>query len=688
MAASTTLHTDDGLRIALKADGSIGAVAAGGKKLPLVGGGGFAIEEVIRPRGEVRRLATVVSSVTGSKAGARYSGAIPSAGLELKASIKGGKCIAVRGEVRDLTGMDRALRVKFTLPVNLRGWTWENTTATARKIGRGSREPSRKGDFLYLGIKGDGFADEIPDALPIRVNKLPFACVTRGKAALALALPIHEPRVFLIEAGETGLSITFSLGVTAATRKFPSRASFSFAIYPVDPAWGIRSACEKYHELYRELFRVRLNRHGNCGTLSVQRGLPTEDLTALGWAFQENDYQWTGGELPAEAAALARKHNLVSFHWRGPWYWFHKAPGEITPDEQMALLKAQAEGRAKGAHGINNQLCGCPDRISAKGGYNSHLVSSEGKLERVYFAYPKYGCWLLPMNMDPNLPEPNRGSLARDWQYRYRKLWKRKSFRGPRNVAYDALDDFSGHRRLNFRRSHIAVMDVPATFDPESGHLCQIKGFGDWAWARDHGKLVHRDGGKIMANCNIEYAMMFCGPYIDVIFRERRLADNDEEQLSTHRMLLGAKPICFIGGGREPKEARRWKAMADRALLFGMSPGESRLHDELREHMPVMQKVAAAGWQAVPHARARGLWVERFGNKPGKLYFTVRNCGKSTRRTTLKIDLTALGLSGKRLGLEGLNGAEPGKPTIRGGRLTTRLSVKPERTAVLVLKQR
>ncbi len=687
MARSGIVRAEGGLKVAFSGDGTVLWVAAGKSKLALSGGGGFSVQEVIRPHGRTRELAPVNGRLSGKGGALHFAGGIKSAGLELKASIKGGKYIDVRGEVRDLTGTDRALNVTFTLPVKLGGWSWENTTATARKITKRGKCPSRREEFLYLGIKGDGFADEIPDELPIRVNRLPFSCVSKGRTGLAIGMPTHEPRVFLIEATDVGYSVTFSLGVTPITEKFPSRASFRFVIYPVDPEWGIRSACEKYHGFFSELFRVRLNRHGNCASVS-SGGIPTQNVNELGWAFTENDYQWTGGEMAANVAEFVSRHDLIPFHWRGPWYWFHEAPGDITRDEQLALLRAQAEGRAKGAHGINNQLCGCPDSISAKGGFNSHLLNAEGKLERVYFAYPRYSCWLLPTNMDPNLPEPNRGSLARDWQFRYRKLWKRKSFRGPRNVAYDALDDFSGHRRLNFRRSHIAVMDVPATFDPESGHLCQVKGFGDWAWAREHGKLVHRDGGKVMANCNIEYAMMFCSQYIDVIFRERRLRDNDEEQLSTHRMMLGPKPICFIGGHREPRTAKAWKRMAERALLFGMAPGRSPLQQEIRKHMPTMQKVASAGWQAVPHARARGLWIERFGTRPGKLYFTLRNCGKRARRTTVTIDLAALGLAGRKVALEGLNGTKPGKATLRGGELASSLTVEPGRTAVLAVGRR
>jgi len=681
-----TVRSRDGLAIELGATSGVRAVRLDGKVLSCAGcGGGFSARECVVPRGEMRDHGRFEGKTTRRGTKLIFEGSIPSAALELKAAFKGGDMIEVAGEVRDTSGLDRALDITFTLPLRLKGWTWENTAAVSRKIQGGKIYPSQKSDFLYLGIKGDGFADEIPDVLPIRTNKLPFSCVHKRGAGLALGFPISEPRVFLISADEAGYRITFSLGATPITRKFPSRASFRFLLYKVDPAWGIRSAAERYHARFRRMFRVRVNKHGHTICLGKD-SKPDVDFKALGAAFQQNDYQWTNGEMPENVYEIVKKNDLTSFHWRGPWYWFHEAPGDITRDEQMALLKAQAEGRARGAHGKNNQLFGCPDAVSARGAYNSALVNGEGKLERVYFAYPQYSCWLLPVNMDPNLPEPNKATLARDWQYRFRKLWKKKSFRGPRGVAYDALDDFSGHRRLNFRRDHIEIMDIPPTYDPESGRICQVKGFGDWAWARRHGKLVRDDGGVIMANCNLEYAMMFCGPYLDVIFRERRVADNDEEKLSVHRMLLGGKPVCFAGGWRMPRGPKPWARMAERALLFGMAPGGGGNREGLRRIAPVLRKIGRAGWRPVPYARAGGCWVERFGAKPGRLYFTVRNTGKKARSATLSIDLAALGLAGTR-GLVVRDAFEDRALAFKAGKggLSGRLTVDPGRTRVLTV---
>jgi hypothetical protein len=694
--AGRTVRTKDRFELGLAADGAVASAALGGRKLPLAGPGGFSVVESLAPDGQLRDHGRFTGAAKVAGGRLRFTGAIPQAALELSAEFRGGDFIDVRGEIRDTSGADRALAVTFTLPLELAGWRWENTAACARTLRPGRTEPSEPTDFLYLGKKGDGFANEDPTNYGIRISKLPFNAVVKGGLGLAMAYPLHEPRVFLLSASAAGLTITFSLGVTPITRKFPSRASFRFILFPVDAAWGIRSASERYMGFFPELFRTKARRHGNTGTISDPTKRPPDPhLADYGYAYSENDYQWTGGEISRPALELARSVGIGPreiFHWRGPWYWFNEAPGDITRDAQLASMKAQAEGRIPAtAHGINNQLCGCPHELSAKAAYNSYLEDHQGKLERINFEYPSYSCWLLPLNLDPNLPKPNRGGLATEWQYRYVKLWKKPGFRGPFGIAYDAFDDFSGFRRLNFRRAHLAVMDTPATFDPASGRVCQVKGFHDWAWVRVQSGIARRAGGLVMANVNLEHSMMFGGQFIDVIDRERRMEDYDEERLSTHRMLLGAKPVAFPGGGWAPKDRGEWLRQARKVLAFGMSPGATgERREEIKALMPAVRRVAEAGWRPVPHARAKGLWIERFGDRPGRLFFAVRNCAKKPLASRLEIDLAGLGLAGAagRLVLRQISPERPVSFAQSGRNLAGRIAVPSRETLVLELVKR
>jgi hypothetical protein len=323
---------------------------------------------------------------------------------------------------------------------------------------------------------------------------------------------------------------------------------------------------------------------------------------------------------------------------------------------------------------------------------NSHLLDENGRFIRGTYSSGAKPYWVFPMNMDPELPRPNRFTLATEWQYRYIDLWKRPGFRGPRGFAWDATDDFDGFRRLNFRRGHFQYVDVPLTFDPETGGLCQVKGFGDWEFASPFARRVRAAGGIIMANTTIEHSMMFLGPQIDVFVRERHIADNDGERLSVMRMLAGRKPVTFIGQW-QPRDEAGLKAALHKTLLFGIAPGaagpskknkdaEAAERSVFKTRMPVLSAMAGAGWEPVTHARAEGLDLERFGSKPERLYFAVRNAGAEKRSGRIEIDAKALGLGGGLTVREILEG-RPVRAAAGTGSLAAEVEIGAGETLVL-----
>jgi len=167
---------------------------------------------------------------------------------------------------------------------------------------------------------------------------------------------------------------------------------------------------------------------------------------------------------------------------------------------------------------------------------------------------------------------------------------------------------------------------------------------------------VREAGGMIMANTTIEHSMMFLGSCIDVFVRERKIEDNNEERLSVMRALAGKKPVSFIGHW-QPRDETGLKKAFHKVLLFGIAPGaegcsrnkeiENAERTVFKSRMPVFISMAGAGWEPVTYARADGLYVERFGTKPGSLFFAVRNAGTKKRTLSLQVDTKALGISGK-----------------------------------------
>jgi len=106
--------------------------------------------------------------------------------------------------------------------------------------------------------------------------------------------------------------------------------------------------------------------------------------------------------------------------------------------------------------------------------------------------------------------------------------------------------------------------------------------------------------------------------------------------------------------------------------------------------MPVMRRVAEAGYRFVPHARGDGFWIERFGDKPGKMFLTVWNGSKRRKRGDVTIDLAALGLTerAKELTVRQLHPDREiaVRRSRNGRRLTCALSVGAERTVVLEVR--
>lgn len=173
------------------------------------------------------------------------SAALPRRGLELQATIRPGRdCLRVEGSVRDTTGEDRAIGVKFALPLDLAGWTWHHDAEERETIA-----PGRSYSLTYRCLSGIGAC-----------SIYPWSAVSGPRAGLSLALPLDQgPRVFLLEHDQAipETSLAFYFGLAKDAGRHPSRAPFRFVIYRHDPAWGMRSAMQTYYRLFPQSFVKR-----------------------------------------------------------------------------------------------------------------------------------------------------------------------------------------------------------------------------------------------------------------------------------------------------------------------------------------------------------------------------------------------------------------------------------------------
>jgi hypothetical protein len=101
-----------------------------------------------------------------------------------------------------------------------------------------------------------------------------------------------------------------------------------------------------------------------------------------------------------------------------------------------------------------------------------------------------------------------------------------------------------------------------------------------------------------------------------------------------------------------------------------------------KRFMPVMQRLAQAGWEPITHASVsgEGMFVERFGEwTDGDLHFTVHNDADQPAVGTLTIDETALKITDRPIWREVLGGR-----TLAGDE-GLRFAVEPHRTKVFAV---
>jgi len=632
--------------------------------------GGFSVVEVLGPDGRAAAPLAMRGAVkSAGKGRLRLEAADSKARLALRATFATGDALGVTGEVENLDPKrERAVRLDFVLPIRCEGWTYASGIAAAETIKGDGEYPTGPHRAMLFGDRSK------PNL--IRTSTLWFNAISHTAGGLAIGIDPASPAAFRIGRDARGLFIRYHLGLSALTRKFPNKARFSFIVYGVDGRWGIRSAAERFYTLFPETFRRRAEKFGNwAGTYDITRGdLPNKRDFHI--TYGDNDFQWRDGEYPDGEKAKLEALGVTVFHWREPWsYFLTGSDAKRSAVEEVRLLGDQASGKATGkTHG---QMCGAPLVESARGVLNSYMTDAAGQMLRVRF---QYGCRFVAPNMDPELPRPNRASLAADYQFRWVRRWADPAFDGPRNIAWDSCTGWTGIHLLNYRREHFATADFPLTYDPRDGRVCQMKVLADREFAVWHSGQVHRAGGLVMANIGYQ-ALLFFGDCIDVPVREARAhrhvrwQGSDEsgktagwiEGFGRYRLLIGQKPFSFY---QEIKPAG-----IRRCLLYALAPGGDCKHETYRpmtrKYMPTIRAAAKAGWQPVTHARGHGCHVERFGAKKGNLYFTVMNrdeAGPVDAR--IVIDAGALGIDPARVEVVELIEARTFTRSAQANRLT------------------
>ena len=548
--------------------------------------------------------------------------------LQVEATVRPeGHMLRLDGTVRSARAEERCITISYRLPVQARGGSWGNDIGVTKTIEAG-------GTYSYTAPFGS-FG-------PYSIHPFSSVVTADASAGLSLAVPMHPARPFRLSYDvKGGLCVEWDLALSGLPEMYPYSADFSAVIYRHDPAWGFRSAAERYYRLFPGYFEVRVKKFGNWYYADLRK---LEGIEDFGLAYNEF----------VKPGTVEYDHALGNhtFGYTEPWGWWGWAlglkPAADDPqpgyEEMVALLNERAaDGGALTEPRMNR-------RRAAHTIINSGVYDQDGRytFKRGYVA--KWGGYNWVLNPSPYAVE--KGKLSR-FQATYEWEIERKLGMGSDGIYLDSIVN-PWTTVPNYRTDHLRRSRHPLTFSPLDARPAQLGVWNHYEFTEHVSRDLHSRDILLMANI-FPWNWVFFNHLLDVMGHETWGADS-ASKMRVERTLAYHKPYCWLmqqGDDGPPEDREKWMQAA---MLYGIAPnvvggsGDSERWNRWRplykKYMPIIIALCEAGWEPVTHATVKptAVIVERFGPTGDALYLTAHNTGNEPVTAAFTVDAAALGV--------------------------------------------
>lgn len=569
----------------------------------------------------------------------------------------------------------RGMLLRFAFPLAAQGWLWHDDMQTARQIG---------GNQVFENVAGLRAWADLPEwadqpALRMGYSNRNFCTVLTGPVGLCLAVPLDSPCIFrtAYDARVQQLQMTYDFALSPDTRE-PNAVSFSWVLYPCDPAWGFRSALQRYYRLFPEMFEVYVKKPGMwmAFTPLSQIDNANEFCFSLQEGAREPEYDDLIGVLDCTYFTHAGMGANIPHH-----------DPEKDPLPPYEVQVEAMEAAFRSSTGMENLF------------HQVGLYNAAGKLD--VRPWSVYAHLIAQFNLDPDLPY-GRWLLERT----DRQTESIRKNRGGKldGFYYDGLT--SG---LNYRADHFQYSTAPPLWDPAAKKPLLYNFFSACEFARAAAEHLRAQGQITMMNGALE-ASFYVAPWLDLLGEETGLRIS-REHLNYIRSVTYHKPFLTLLKGNYEQQIGKaeMELYLKRALAYGILPGffdwppsglgpggrywnhpeyYERDRNLFRQYLPLCQTLAKAGWEPVTFAWSSNgkVFVERFGPGPdGLVWLTLLNEEAQPQTTTLTVDAQSLGWKARSLqGMEILT-RRPVHFEEKEGHLTAELEIGADGVALLQL---
>ena len=497
----------------------------------------------------------------------------------------------------------------------------------------------------------------------------PWATLTqRGAGGYSLAVSPDIPCEYRFgldaRAGELQLVLSYGLSAHPKAPELKGRAPFHLVLFRTDDRWGFREAAQRYYRLSPALFER-----------------PTERFGFWYGSGPSRDYHGLDGEfayLEVHEARLYPRHFLEDRAAWAQWKGTLRAFFPRCPDLGILVLpyrhfyhcslhvKGDMDGTLPHMPRTYAEATAMVEslRLPFGNGYAHHIGDviktscmrrKDGTLDvklSADDACAPTGRLIYRTSISPYLYDdrPEVMTNARSEMEFARELLD--EFPDVGGIYYDAG---AGGGGVTYSPEHLRYARSPLVAGPGIGRIAGKYEFGRWMGESLHaqGKVHFVNGGHGMGSWQTWHVLPF-----DCIGIEWPPVLGGEREFRFLRTLAGHKPVSFLIArlsGENP--TAQYLSYISRLALYGIfPPPATRLTTQgaaapnaarlVAPYAKLLQDMYAAGWQPVTHAKCTptGLRVERFGPERGRVFFAVRNPGRTDVRTDLTIDAEALGI--------------------------------------------
>ena len=525
---------------------------------------------------------------------------------------------------------DRGLLVRIGFPVRAQGWHWWDDIQTIRQI---------SGSDVFENVESLAAYAAMPEwqdqpSLRMGYHSKNLCAVITGPVGLSLSIPIDLPRVSRtgFDAAHDLFYITYDVALCRDTVP-PSAATFRFSLERCAASTGMRDALNRYYQRHPEMFRKHVQREGMWMAFTDLADIDNAD--EFRFRIQEGARNAAYDDEIGSASLTYYTHAGV--YASAPGYHPGTDP-PLTLQQRIDAVEATMN-RQTHAEGIYHE---------------TGIGAADGNLAAMPATV--YGNALAQICLEPELAYGRFLLDKIDGDF--------ASFR-ERGAELDGYYYDGLTTGINYRRDHFRHAEYPPCWDPVRQLPYLYNYFSSCEFAKQTAAKLHSMGKITMMNGALG-ATPFCAPHLDIMGAETgliipRTGYNYVKTLTHHKPF-----VTLLKGNFSNLTSAQIELFMKRCLAYGVFPGffdwppsglgpGSRYWDHpefyerdrplFRKFLPLVQEIAAAGWEPLTHALvdAPNVYVERYGPADGHLYFALLNDGSSAAVAALTVDTRSLG---------------------------------------------